>query len=342
MWNKTNNRIIKENILDTGERYEARGYELLIKLFSRLIRGLFTFKTRKGEILAASATFFLLISFCPLLLLLITIYAKCIGDVDLAHQHVMATLKNSIPHMAPWIMRSIEKILSNQLSNNNINWINLAIIAYACLGFSSSIIYGINSLSGTKSKGGFIVEELKSIMGGVLIGSFMLGLMVLNSYGVHNLQNSFMQGLLQYNILQSALSLIFFSLFYKYMTPIPIRGLDAILGATCFVALFLLGKSFYWIYLHYFQTDLANNFGNFYTLVIVFIWIYYLICSFYFAAGVVYAPLNFRRDDIYLSKPLEEEPEKKEEEQQEKKTKKEIKEEIKSKLKAAIKKKNPL
>ena len=66
----------KADILESGERAELKSYEILQKFLILQVRGIFVFKTRKGEVLAAAATFFGFLSFCPLLLLLIGFYGK--------------------------------------------------------------------------------------------------------------------------------------------------------------------------------------------------------------------------------------------------------------------------
>jgi membrane protein len=73
---------------------------------------------------------------------------------------------------------------------------------------------------------------------------------------------------------------------------------DAILGAGVFVFLFMAGRSFYWVYLHYAEKDLAKSYGNFYTLIVAILWIYYLICSFFFSASVAYANQSLRKQKV--------------------------------------------
>lgn len=300
---------MKEKLFASGERYEARSYELMVKLLSRIVRGLYIFKTRKGEILAASGTFYLLISFCPILLLFITLYGKIIGDVDIAYAHVIGALKNNIPHAAPWILQSVEQITRAQLSGKSRNLLNIVVLAYAGLGFSSSLSFGIGHLSGRKQKGGMIFEDAKAILGGVFLAIFITLLLVVHTnpafmtaYFAKLGIAGIMLTLTKYDVIQSTLALLFFALFYKHMTSTKVRMIDAVLGSISFVILFLLGKSFYWVYLHYVREDLIKNFGNFYTLVVVFIWVYYLICSFYFAASVAYAPASLRDDkDVDLN-----------------------------------------
>jgi len=303
--------IDKKALLRSGEIAEAGGYELLNKLISRLIRGLYIFKTRKGEILSGSATFYIVMSFGPMILLIIILYAKIVGNVDVALEHVLSAIQTNIPDIAPWILKSITKIISAQLSGNGVlNWVNIVILGYGCLGFTASLNFGMNIISKTESSGGVFFDEFKSIVNGAFIGIFLITFLIftsglqifeiyLKNYRLYNI----IEFLVKYGIFQSIFSLSFFTFFYKWISPSKVRLIDAILGALSFLALFVLGKSFYWIYMHYMKKDFIISYGNFYTLIIALVWIYYLICSFYFGASVALAPLSLRHKKTIMIEP---------------------------------------
>jgi membrane protein len=117
--------------------------------------------------------------------------------------------------------------------------------------------------------------------------------------------SDFFKFLLKFNIVQGIISLIFFTLFYKLITPVKVRLADAILGAFSFVFLFIAGKTFYWIYLHYAKMELVEKFGNFYTLIVAVLWIYYLVSSFFIGASISHAYVDLRKikdkDEVSLS-----------------------------------------
>lgn len=292
-----------EDLYNSGEEAEARGYETLSKLTDRVVRGLFVFKTRKGEIVAASATFFTLMSFLPALLLSIGVYGWFVGDVSLAHQHVMNLVRDNVPGLAPWILSSLDKIVSNHLAQASGGSVaSLLILCYALMGYSSSLIFGMTTLSGQSSRGGKFFEDTRAFFGALAIGSFMCGFTMLNTdLGFWSKQSegawwgSTMIFLLRYNILQTTLALLFFSGFYKSFIPGKIRTMDAVFGAASFVGLFLLGKSFYWVYLHHAKAEFAATFGNFETIVMAVTWVYFIQCSFFFGASVACAPMTLRK-----------------------------------------------
>lgn len=291
-----------EDLYNSGEDAEARGYETLSRLTERGVRGLFVFKTRKGEIVAASATFFTIMSFLPAMLLAISAYGWVVGDVTVAHAHVMNLLRDNVPGLAPWIFNSLDKIVSNHLAQASGGSIaSLIILCYALMGYSSSLIFGMTTLSAQSSRGGKFFEDTRAFFGALAIGIFMFGFTMLNTdLGFWSKQSegawwgSTMIFLLRYNILQISLALGFFSAFYKGFIPGKIRSLDAVLGAASFVALFLLGKSFYWVYLHHAKAEFAATFGNFETIVMAVTWVYFIQCSFFFGASVACAPMSLR------------------------------------------------
>lgn len=300
-----------EDLYNSGEDAEARSYEHLTKLLSRIVRGLFIFKTKKGEIVAASATFFTLMSFLPAMLLAISVYGWFVGDVAQSHLHVMNLLRDNVPGLAPWIFKSLDKIVENHLAQvGGGSFASLAVLCYAMMGYSSSLIFGMTTLSSGSSRGGKFFEDTRAFFGAISIGLFMFGFTLLNTdlgfwskYSEGAWWGGTMIFMLKYNILQTALALSFFGLFYKAFIPAKVRTLDALLGAVSFVTLFLVGKSFYWVYLHHAKAEFAATFGNFETIVMAVTWVYFIQCAFFFGASVACAPMSLR-----VKKNQEEQP----------------------------------
>src|SRR5690606_31852844 len=214
------------------------------------VSGLFVFKTRKGGIVAASATFFILMSFLRAMLLAISAYGAVIGDVQIAHEHVMNLVRENVPGLAPWIFTSLDKIVASHLAKaNQGSVVSLFILSYAMMGFSSSLIFGMTTLSAQSSRGGKFFVATRAFFGALCIGLFMFGFTLLNTD--LGFWSKFSEGawwgktiifLLRYNILQTTLALFFFGTFYKAFIPGKVRNLDALLGAVSFVVLFLVGK----------------------------------------------------------------------------------------------------
>jgi uncharacterized BrkB/YihY/UPF0761 family membrane protein len=192
---------ITDKIGDVESRMRAKGGDLVIKVLEQVVRGVYFFKGKKGDVLAAAVTFFVLMGFFPIMLLIISVYSKIVGDVDVAYGHVISGIKDGVPNLAPWIMTSIQKIVKTHMQDSAfLNWVNILVLGFVGLEFSSSLIFGINTLSDNKSKGG-IFDDIKSLFGGLFIGVYILILLFLTS-GANLIIGNFTEG----SIIQSIVS----------------------------------------------------------------------------------------------------------------------------------------
>jgi membrane protein len=287
------------NIYNAGEEYESKYFELIAKVTDRLLHGFFHFKKRKGELLAGSATFFAVLSFCPVILLFISLTGLVIGDMNQSKEFVLDIVNSNFPHLAPWILESIEKIVSNQLKGSGgTNLFNSFLLLYSCLGVVTSMIFGLHYISKTEAKGGFVIEDFKSMGIGLVFTSFIFTLLVISNKSlffsiIHLEKTSSMRGVMEFlfngAVLPSAISLVFFTAFYKWSMQVPVRTKDAALGAASFVSCFMIGKSFHWVYMKVAKDALSQSYGNFETMIIAVLWVYFLMCAFFFGASVAHA-----------------------------------------------------
>ncbi len=302
----------KPTIHKLGEGFEQRTHKFIRRVTNRLLDGLFLFKKRKGEMVAGSATFYCLLSFCPVLLLLISLTGYFIGGPVESKAYVLSMVENNFPGLAPWIIESVSKIIDGQLTNPGFNFVNTGLLLYACLGIISSMMFGLNTIAKKESRGGFLVEDLRSMGVGVVVSSFIFSIMALSN-------KTFMMGLLKTdsetmnsvtefvvggNFLPALLSLGFFTAFYKLAAPVSVRWRDSLTGATAFVGCFMAGKSFYWIYLLYSKEAMTQSYGNFYTLIIAVLWVYFLNCSFFYGAAVSYLKYQKKPVEAQAPKPM--------------------------------------
>lgn len=285
----------KIDIYDAGEHYESKYFAFIAKTTERLLHGFFHFKRRKGELLAGSATFFAVLSFCPVILLFISLTGMVIGDVNQAKDFVLEIVSSNFPHLAPWILESIKKIVENQLSGAaGTNIFNTFLLLYACLGVVTSMIFGLHYVSKTEPKGGFIVEDFKSMGIGLVFTGFIFTLLVLSNkslfFSILHLEPGALKNSVEFlfkgAFLPSLISLGFFTAFYKWSMHVPVRTKDAFLGAASFVTCFIFGKSFHWIYMQVAKDALTQSYGNFETMIIAVLWVYFLMCAFFYGASV--------------------------------------------------------
>lgn len=287
----------KRTIMDSSERYENAYYEFLRHSMDRLVQGFFIFKTRKGELLAGATTFYILMTLSPLLLLVITMYGKVVGNLDEAYNHVMLGIKEGIPHLAPWIHESLQKIIKAQLSRDSLNWVNIALLFYTGSGLSATLVFGMSNVADTQQRGGWLVETFKSLLSAAMVTAFIAITLALSfqadavlglvkNVPVLNVVMEFASK----GAVQVALFTALFTLYYKFITPKKIRYSDAFFGAVTTILCFVAAKSFYWVYIHYMRAELQQSFGNFYSMIIAVLYIYFMVCSFFYGASTAFAP----------------------------------------------------
>lgn len=284
-----------KNLGSFTEVAEKKSYDLTKALLLRLVQGLILFKRRKGEVIAGASTFFTLLSFAPLLLLFINIIGLIISDNAQARDYVMNVVLQSFPKVDSWIYTGIENVVNSQLHDSGIGFLEVSFLIFASMGISTSIVFGINILSKVDPDGGFLGDDLKSFLIGIGITIYIVLLVCVGQKGpVQEFLHTFSWGgffvaLFDNSLISSLLSFLFFSLFYKFCPTIKVSSRDAFRGGGTFVLCFLLGRSSYWIYVKYFKDDLVADYGQFTNFMIALIWIYFLMCCFYFGASVAYS-----------------------------------------------------
>lgn len=278
-----------------GNTAEVHSFIIVKRVVNRLLDGFFHFKRRKGEIVAGAATFFSLISFGPILLWMISLAGFLFPSQIEARDFVLGVVKNNMPNLAPWILDSVRNIITTQLQGNTgFSVINFLVLLYSSLGIVTSLYFGVNTIAKTESKGGFFIEDIRSMGMGLFVAFFMAGFMILGHkplmhrwLGSHyEWLNSTSSFLIDYNLLPALFALGFFTMFYQWSTPARINLKESFFGASSFVGCFAVGKTFYWIYHLYTKDSLGQAYGNFYTLVVAVLWVYFLMCAFFYGASV--------------------------------------------------------
>ena len=284
----------KFNMRHIGEAIETKGFSGLKDCTDRLVSGIFIFKKRKGEVVAGSATFFTLLSFGPFILLLISIIGVIIDDHSLAKSYVLNGLNASIPNVDPWIMNNLEELVESQLKAG-FSLLQVIFLTFTCMGISTSLVFGINTVSKVDPDGGLIGDDLRSLIAGVLIGLFLMILIILfqvdfikDFLSAGDSYLGFVIPFIDSGFLASLVALFFFTFYYKLTASIKVSIKDCFFGSVTFIGCFFAGRSCYWLYLKYFKMDLISEYGHFYNFMVGLIWVYFLMCAFFYGASVAY------------------------------------------------------
>ena len=294
----------KHQIIQFSRNYESYSYRLTTRVVAKMLHGFFLFKKRKCEILAGATTFFAILSFCPAMLLFISLIGFFTGDIEGAKSVVLTTVNENIPSLAPWILKSISAIVDQQLhTTKSSNIFNFFFLSYSLIGLISALMYGVRTIAGSKVKGGYLIEDLKSFLIGSTMAVFLGFLFITSNEVLFKLTffagseslPKFAQSIFTYQVLPIVSSVVFFTGFYKISAGRDISLSHSFLGACSFVGLFILGKSGHWIYMQASEQEMAQNYGNFSTIVMAVVWIYYLVCSFLYGASIS----NIEKENVF-------------------------------------------
>jgi membrane protein len=88
------------------------------------------------------------------------------------------------------------------------------------------------------------------------------------------------------NWLHVLVLLAYFTFLYRWLFSWKIKLHEAFVAALAFSLSVFLGKSLFWIYIYYVRAGLMRNYGDLYTTVMGVVWLFYLMCFFFYGACV--------------------------------------------------------
>lgn len=283
----------------------------------KMYYGLFYFFRKEGSTLAAATSFYAIISLLPFSLLLINLLSSFLSSSSLVEKGILTLLMDNLPESSSLVIPFIKNLMSKSTQlETKVKVFNYAILIWTCTGVFRSIFSSFTIIDEShKTKKS--IMHLKSLISLLMIIFFLITVLfwtptleiLLSSLekngiisSVANTFSSFPGMNFQLSIVDSLRSFIltlsnsklfpmiftigFVSLFYRYLIGKKIDWLDAFSGGITFGVMHFLGKNFFWVYLYYAKDGLTRNYGQFYSVIVVFMWVYYVLSSFYFGACV--------------------------------------------------------
>lgn len=270
------------------------------------------FAERKVSTMAAAASFYLILTIVPTSLFLITIVGEAMGDLLEIKKWIFSFGENFIPEAGKLFFEKLQNFLDGPLlSNSKFTIINLAFLAYSGISFINTIHNGLFLISDDRSH----ISWWRYIRGMILIGSSILFLLILLSldplivFALDLIKNNFLTNILVslFDSLRPVVDLLttieqsrgfllkssifyflvlglYFSFVYRCFFNWKVSFKRSLMASSFFVFLLLMGKNLFWVYMMYGRQALIKNYGDFYTAVVVLIWIYLLMSFFYFGA----------------------------------------------------------
>ena len=106
------------------------------------------------------------------------------------------------------------------------------------------------------------------------------------------------------NLMPGAILIVFFTFLYLWLFNWKISNSQAFLGSLTFVIAVLLGKSLFLIYFVYLRDELLLRYGDFYTFVVVLIWVFQVMVFFFYSVCLCHIlkqrPLKFGEKSLKM------------------------------------------
>ena len=288
-----------------------------------LYRAGFLFHKKKGATLASSSSFYALITVVPFFLLMVRGIGYFLGNLDRTQKYLFVIASQFFPDIAPELLIKLQTLIRGPLfAGTNFTLLNFIFLAITTITFLNSIWMGIYFISDDKN----ILSLWRILKGFVIIGMtlLMLGIFfilppiiifivkflqsnILTQYFYDNfeilrptiayllkvnLKKSFW---LRSSILQVVVLIAYFTVLYRWLYSWKIKLHEAFVAALAFSFSVFIGKSIFWIYVYYVRASLMRNYGDLYTSVVGVIWLFYLMCFFFYGACVCHVYQDLRK-----------------------------------------------
>lgn len=278
-------------------------------------------KNKHVVTLAASSTFFFLLCSIPFLFLISSSLSYFFSEGDnvekiLEHfaifipEDILPSFKKVITHIKQSLHKSERNLLIHQI-----------FLTVSSLSFFGSIWKSIEIITEEKAKN-TILKTIKSL-GAILVSFSLFAGLILGPFFLNSIQLMFKKGLFKniefiqkfnlttfqisgINIFSTLMLLIFFFLFFKYVLQKRAKFISLLLSSILFTSLILITKYLFLTYIIVARDNLIGNFGSFYSIMLVMLWIFLSILSFYISIIFSITHSNAIREnpEIYIDVDL--------------------------------------
>lgn len=302
------------------------------RIHHRYIKAAKLFSRKKGSTLAASSSFYLILSIVPLSLLFIRLVGFALGDLTKSGEELLNLAGGLFPEAAPEILAQFKNLLSGPLlSGGKFTLLNAFILLITGTSLFNSIWNGLYLMTEDKSHTsrwkyiqgiGIIALSVCTLIFVIALPPVLMGLLsfLKTNFASEFLlnqvpsSNSFLIWLnqiniesfnfLRSNIFIGLLILSYFTFLYRWFFRFKISWRESFFSAFTFVFFLLLAKNLFWIYLSNARSTLVSNYGDYYTFILGCTWVFLVMCLFFFGACLSFA---FQKDPLEIGQAIEEE-----------------------------------
>ncbi len=288
--------------------------EFVIDSARNLYKAWLLFFEKHGITLASSSSFFAIITSVPFFLLIIRGIGYFLGNLAQTQKYLFILGQRFFPKIAPQLLIQLQALIKGPLfANHNFTILNFIFLAISAITFLNSIWMGIYFITEDKK----ILSFWKHLKGFVIIGVtlLILGMIfvlppiviwmikfiqtnlvtqffydnfdfsrpLLSYFKTINLRKSYW---LNSNTLHISIVLLYFTLLYRWLFSWKISFKEAFVASLAFSFSVFIGKYIFWVYIYYVRDGMISNYGDFYTSILGLIWLFYLMCFFFYGACV--------------------------------------------------------
>ncbi len=263
-------------------------------------------------ILAASSSFYLILTFVPLVLVLTRILGYFFGPEGEKFDLLMVYVYELIPPHLDGVVNIIADMLKKSLfANKGFSIINTFFLMISSLGFINSIWRALSVITGEKNASQ-LVKTIKgvgvlAITCGFLTLAFIIPILFqllakVSEIGyiakiiaffkiekIFEILNSLVFGA---DVVSVIMIIVFMMSILRYILHPRVNLKSALLGSGIFTILIILVKSLFFYYVSFVEAGMVANYGASYALILLFIWILFSMLVFYFS---VLLSLNFHK-----------------------------------------------
>jgi len=287
------------------------------------------FNKKKGSSLAASSSFYVIMSIVPLTLLFIRMVGIALGDLGKSEKEIFVLAGGLFPNAAPEMLLQFKSLLAGPLFGGGaFTLINTIILLITGFGLFNSIWNGLYLMTDDKTHTskwkylqgmGIIAISISSLIFLLALPPILMGALSFfkKSGAIEYMQtiqalSGFVDWLnsinlksfkfLKSNVFIGLLILGYFTFLYRWFFRFKITWRESFFSSFTFVFFLLLAKNLFWVYLKNARGTLVANYGDYYTFILACTWIFLVMCLFFFGACLSY---QFQKYPLDIGLPIE-------------------------------------
>ncbi|MBV9346092.1 MAG: YihY/virulence factor BrkB family protein [Gammaproteobacteria bacterium] len=266
---------------------------MFAKIRQSLMRTYNAWNDHEGMRLAASLSFYSILSLAPLVILAISLVALVVGR-SAAQTAVITQVQGLMGADGAQAVQSVIAHAQSPSGGALASAIGLVTLLFGASGVFGELQSALNKIWEAKPPTGsgwwYMVRTRLFSFGMVLGIGFLLLVSLLLSAGLAALSGYLGDVLPLPKVLLSVLNFVvsflgisfLFALIFKYVPDAPVRWRDVWLGAVVTALLFTIGKALIGLYLG--RAAVGSAYGAAGSLIVVIVWVYYSAMIFFFGA----------------------------------------------------------